>query len=242
MDPRERYVSPAELMRAAMETHQSHIWTAVPAVVQSFNADEMTVEAQPVISCLFRNPDGTRSYLALPMLADVPVVWQGGGGVTATFPIAAGDECLVVIASRCIDAWWSQGLQSPQNVPPPPEVRMHNLSDGFAIVGLRSLPRVLSGLSTDSAQLRSDDGETYYDLNPTAKTFKVVAPNGITLNGVGIDSSGNITNADSITASGMVTGTTDVKAGSGGTGISLMEHTHTSASPGSPTSPPIAGT
>lgn len=45
----------------------------------------------------------------LPILPDVPVVFPGGGGFALTFPVAAGDECLVVFASRCIDAWWQSG-------------------------------------------------------------------------------------------------------------------------------------
>ena len=31
------------------------------------------------------------------------MVFPGGGGFALTFPVAAGDECLVVFASRCID-------------------------------------------------------------------------------------------------------------------------------------------
>jgi hypothetical protein len=58
--------------------------------------------------------------------------------------------------------------------------------------------------------------------------------NRITLNGVTIDSSGNLTSPATIK------GSTDVIAGP--TDISVVNHDHTSASPGSPTSPPIPGT
>ncbi|MGC8050122.1 Gp138 family membrane-puncturing spike protein, partial [Salmonella enterica] len=76
-----------------------------------------------------------------------------------TFPVAQGDECLVVFASRCIDSWWQSGGIQEQA-----ELRMHDLSDGFAILGFRSQPRALSNISTTSAQLRSDDGATFIDL------------------------------------------------------------------------------
>ncbi|WP_457849452.1 hypothetical protein, partial [Staphylococcus aureus] len=57
-------------------------------------------------------------------------------------------------------------------------MRMHDLSDGFAILGFRSQPRALSNISTTSAQLRSDDGATFIDLNPGTGEIKVVAPGG----------------------------------------------------------------
>jgi hypothetical protein len=46
------------------------------------------------------------------------------------------------------------------------EFRMHDLSDGFAFVGPRSTPRVLSGVSTTATQLRSDDGATMVEVSP----------------------------------------------------------------------------
>ena len=241
MDRRERYVTNEEAQRLFFSALQSRIWTAVPAVVQSFNAERMTVEAQPVLACMVRTAgnagNGPLEPLPLPLLVDVPVVWPGGGGVTLTFPIKMGDECLIVFASRCIDGWWANGLQDPNNIPPPPEMRLHNLSDGFAIVGPRSLPRALSGISTTSAQLRTDDGTGYWDFNPTTKSFKVVAPGGITLNGVTIDSSGNIANADNISASGTIDGGTDVQTGS----VSLKSHVHTGVQTGSGSTGPATG-
>jgi hypothetical protein len=93
--------------------------------------------------------------------------------VTLTFPVAEGDECLVVFASRAIDGWWqSSGVQ------PPIEARMHDLSDGFVLLGFRSVPRVLGNISAVQAELRSDDGSTIVGLNPTAQTVSITAPGG----------------------------------------------------------------
>jgi len=210
VDRRERYQNEEETLRIAMGALQSRLWTALPAIVQGYNAAKMTVEVLPTINARVRNPDGTFSSLAMPKLLDCPVLWQGGGGATLTFPISVGDECLVVFASRCIDAWWSSG-----RVLDPPEIRMHNLSDGFAIVGLRSLPRAYAP-PVGTAQLQSDDGSTYVQLDPAGKLVKVTAPNGINLNGVTIDSSGNVNCPATVTA------TTDVVGG----GKHLKTHTH----------------
>lgn len=116
----------------------------------------------------------------LPILPDVPVVFPGGGGFALTFPVAAGDECLVVFASRCIDAWWQSG-----GVGEPMEPRMHDLSDGFALVGVRSQARRLSpAVDSGNVQLRSDDGKTFVEMTPGGDV-NAVGPTSVTLKSEG---------------------------------------------------------
>ncbi|NDV72972.1 Gp138 family membrane-puncturing spike protein [Burkholderia cenocepacia] len=173
MDRRERTDDELEALKHAIGARLTEVWTALPGTVESFDPATMTVAVQLGTKDSIRNEDGTVSTSPFPLLTDCPVVWHGGGGVTATFPIAAGDECLIVFASRCIDAWWQSGGVQEQAEP-----RAHSLADGFALVGVRSRPRALPGISATSAQLRSDDGATYIDLNPTLQKVKIVAPGG----------------------------------------------------------------
>ncbi len=232
MDPRQRVYDPEETFRAAVESVVEGLWTALPAIVVSFDPAKMTISAQPTVPVRWRRPDATFVTITLPVLQDIPVVWLGGGGVTGVFPITPKDEALLIFSSLCIDGWWSLGT-----VAPAPEQRRYDLSDGFALVGLRSLPRVFP-VPAGVAGLVTDDGQTYITLNPSSKAVAAKASGGINLNGVVIDASGNITGAQDITASGTVTGQTDVVAA----GISGSKHTHTSAASGSPTSPPNPGT
>src|SRR5690348_3603604 len=109
MDRRERAPDPEQLTRLAFRAMQRRIWTAIPGIVDRFDATRMVVDVQPAINGRAKSPKGEFSSLQMPKLLDCPVLWQGGGGVTFTFPIAAGDECLIVVASRCIDDWWTQG-------------------------------------------------------------------------------------------------------------------------------------
>lgn len=172
MDQRERLNSFEEGLNTALDGRQAQIWTTMPGIVESVNGNG-TVNVQPAIKCQVRAPDGSMVWTALPLLLDCPIVYQRGGGCTFTFPIAKDDECHVSFSSRCIDAWWSSGGVQVQS-----EFRMHDLSDGFAYVGPFSLATLISGISTDSAQLRSNDGSTYFDLNPTTQKIKIVAPGG----------------------------------------------------------------
>lgn len=75
--------------------------------------------------------DGT--LVDYPLLTDCPVIVLGGGGTFLDFPITAGDYCLVFFNDRNIDDWWTTG-----NVKEPKTKRKHNLSDGFALVGINT--------------------------------------------------------------------------------------------------------
>lgn len=83
-----------------------------------------------------------------PVLVRCPVTIMNGGGAYTTYPIAAGDSCLVLFCDRDIDAWFEFGsTQSPPN-----SERMHDLSDGVAIVGVYALNRAVSNYSTTSVK------------------------------------------------------------------------------------------
>ncbi|EJU9117004.1 translation initiation factor IF-2 [Escherichia coli] len=152
----------------------SALRVSMPGIVQSFDPDTVTVVVQPAIKGYEPDSNGINQSTTLPLLVDVPVVFPRGGGCTLTFPVKAGDECLVVFADRCIDFWWqSGGIQEPV------DDRMHDLSDAFCIVGPQSQARKISGINTSATQLRSDDSSTYFELNPDTRKIKIVAPGGL---------------------------------------------------------------
>jgi len=159
MDRRERFESLQEALRVAFDGERANLWTALPGIIQSFDPVTQTCTIQPAIKALLTSPAGVRSWVQLPLLVDCPVHFPEGGGYSLTFPVALGDEALVVFSSRSIDAWWASGnvdIQSP--------LRMHDLSDGMVFVGFSSKPKVISGISTNSVQLRSNAGTTFIDM------------------------------------------------------------------------------
>lgn len=103
------------------------VHTATIARVTVVNAK--TINCRPVTA---RVVDG--QSVPLPEFVDVPVwVIQGGGSYTA-YPVAVGDYALLIFTERAFDRWWSG-----QDNQPPPELRMHDYSDGIALVGLNPL-------------------------------------------------------------------------------------------------------
>ena len=130
----------------------------MPGIIQSFDAAAQTVTVQPALREKML-ADGDESWIDIPLLVDVPIVIPRAGGYALTLPIQAGDECLVVFGDMCMDGWWQSGGVQNQV-----ECRRHDLSDGFAIIGVWSQPRVIPGYSTGSAQLRNDAGSAYVEL------------------------------------------------------------------------------
>jgi len=204
MDRRERFENLQELFIAALDGRQRELWTALPCIIQSFNTTALTCTALPQIPVPVEDPQtGANNWVNLPLLIDVPVYFPNGGGYTLTFPIAKGDEALVIFASRCIDSWWYYG----RNVNPT-ELRMHDLSDGFAFVGIRSQTRLLTNVSATSTQLRSETGNTLIDLKETSGTGTVtVTSANVVLNTTNttINSSGTIALNGNVASTGTFT-------------------------------------
>ncbi len=158
--------------QAIAESLATQLRVAMPGIIQSFDPNAITCTVSPAIRGIMPTPEGTNPS-DLPLLVDVPVIFPRGGGCTMTFPVKPGDECLLVFSDRCIDFWWqSGGVQ--ESVDP----RQHDLSDAFAIIGPQSQAKKISGISTSAAQFRSDDGSTYFEINPDTKKIKLVAPGG----------------------------------------------------------------
>lgn len=161
MNRAERLQDPEEALRLALDARQSGMWTATPGIVTGVNLIKQTLTVRPAIMGKVTSPDGVSQDVQMPLLVDIPICWPRGGGFALTFPIAVGDEVLVVFGSRCIDSWWQGGGEGGQA-----ELRMHDLSDGFAIPGPTSQPKKLSFVSVNSVQLRNNAGNDIIEIAP----------------------------------------------------------------------------
>jgi len=168
-----------EAFRSAFDGRQVRMWTALPGIVTAVDFSKMTCSVQPAIQASVVNEDGSSTRVNLPLLLDVPIVFPSAGGFTITFPLAINDEVLVIFSSRCIDAWWqSGGVQRAM------EARMHDLSDGFAIPGPKSVPNVIGSISSTALQIRNNAGTSYIEMGADGKiklvsSAEVEIPNGL---------------------------------------------------------------
>ncbi len=140
--PNNRYVPAgmAEYMSRRMRDVSSKINCHLPGTIVSF--DTVTQMAQ-VSVCFQRtikaaqNLDTTGEsadvIIDYPVLIRVPIIVLQGGGGYITFPITAGDGCLLLFCDRDIDVWIETGL-----INPPGSDRLHDLNDAVALVGLNN--------------------------------------------------------------------------------------------------------
>jgi len=113
--------------------------------IQSFNSARQTATVS--LNVKTKVAGDIRSY---PLLVDVPVFVLGGGDRVFTFPIRSGDTCLVCFNDRDIDNWFATG-----GVTVPSSQRLHDLSDGLALVGFRSLANPVTNYSLIDVEVRN---------------------------------------------------------------------------------------
>lgn len=128
--------------------------------ISSFDATKKTAEVQILFKRVL--PDmTTQSY---PLLIDCPVFTPQGGGGALQFPIQAGDQCLVLFSDRRLDEWLQGGGEAA-----PGDGRMHDLSDGIALVGMNALDSDLDDYPTDKVVLSY--GDSRFELTSTGWNF-----------------------------------------------------------------------
>lgn len=207
---------------AQIEGRLKDLHTCMPGIIASFDPDLQTASVQPAIKRIFTE----KGPVNLPLCVDVPVEFPGGGDFFMTFPVKPGDECILLFSERAIDLWFeSGGTQSPA------EYRLHDLSDGMALVGINSKPKKIPSFNPDDVELRDRDRTvrvtmkhdgTIENVNPVGSTvlsaagkFTVNAPGGFEVN-----APLSKLNSDQTTMSGKTTsqGLLTYAAGMAGTG------------------------
>lgn len=219
-----------ETLKRLMDNVSWDIRVAIPGIIKSFNATKQTVEVQVAIRERVVI-DGVLSWETIPILVDVPIVIPRAGGYMLTLPIEAGDECLVVFADACIDAWYQSGDVQNQI-----DRRRHDLSDGFAIIGTWSQPNVIANYSTDKAQLRNAAGTSKVELDDTTINLTTTGIINLTAATLNIQVAAMNMNGDGTGAVSIKGQTISLDSTSNATtieGRNFLVHHHTGVSTGS---------
>lgn len=205
--------TPEEAHAAQIDGRLKDLHTCLPGIIASFDPDTQTASVQPAIKRIFTE----KGAVNLPLCVDVPVAFPGGGDFFLTFPVKAGDECILMFSERAIDNWHaSGGTQAPA------EYRLHDLSDGIAIVGLNSQPHKLAALQMTGAELRTRSRSTYIRLEDGTIYIK-----GDIVHEGNVQQTGNLNRTGTSTTTGKITGQGGmaISGGSGTTFSGNVDHT-----------------
>ena len=212
-------------------TFKSTLNTAIVGKIVSFDAATITAEIQLGVS--YKMADGT--FEQVTNLLEVPIMVLQAGGFSMTFPVKAGDECLVIFQQRDISTWIESGgpIQSVSN-------RQLDMSDAVAIVGIQSRDNRVQAYDTESFVIRSEnatvfitpDGEISID---SRNELNIVADSGVNITG-NVDIDGEITVSGNMNTDGKLTVATTIDDGNG----CLSTHIHQVSDTGDVTFPPDA--
>lgn len=193
----------------AINHAMANLHTATIARVSGVGAT--TISVQPVI-----NREVNGESIRLPEFVDVPPLFMQGGASHTTYPIAIGDYCLLIFTERCFDRWYEG-----QDFRRPPELRMHDYSDGFAIVGINPKASALT-----IPDVITQVGDTHQEGN-YEHTGDVEQTGDYTLDG-DMTINGNLTVNGDITCTGTLMVPTAVIGG-----IDFATHVHGGVTSGS---------
>lgn len=115
-----------QTVNQALAFAMSNLHTIVLCKVESVEAT--TINCKPVTNRVVNDQS-----VELPLFTKVPPVFLSGGSSYTAHPISTGDYCLLMITERCFDSWYEGS-----DYVAPLEKRMHDYSDGFALVGIQN--------------------------------------------------------------------------------------------------------
>lgn len=125
----------AQAVRGAVESSIASMRKVMPGRVVKYNTTTQRASVQPLLPDGYTNERGERVVEDLPVVNEVPIVFQGSGGARVRFPIHVGDTVLLLFADGSLDRWLHKGDGGD-----PKDDRRHHLTDAIAIPGLLHAP------------------------------------------------------------------------------------------------------
>ena len=218
------------------EWAKANIHTAMPGILESYDAEARRARVQPALHLVLSDPDDPTAdgeTMERAIAVNVPVLWPAGGGITMAFALAQGDRGTLFFSERGITEFKKTG-----EISTPDRARFFDESDAFFYPGDFGHPDLTPATLT-GATIQTYDGSKSVRVEPGAIELHAddahvrVEPQNIV-----VDAPGDVT----LNAGGNV-----YLAGDGGKRLVTVDflndyyngHTHTSAASGSPTTAPI---
>jgi hypothetical protein len=107
-------------------------------IIQSFNATTQRAVVQ-LVDVLRKNTYQGQQLITPAPLVDVPVFIPYGSNGGVNLMIKSGLECLVIFNDRDLQNWKQTG-----GINTPATYRMHDITDGVCLIGIKSNPKAIS--------------------------------------------------------------------------------------------------
>lgn len=157
-------------LRRMIDAALRQVCVCEPGQILAYDADALVADVQPLLLKSVPTETGNQLVRQAPV-THAPVLWPGGGGSRLTFPVAPGDQCLLLVPSRPIDQWSAFGTEvDPKNT------RRHHITDAIVLCGLQAPSRAKAAHATatvlEANDLRlGDENAAALALKSDAKGF-----------------------------------------------------------------------
>ncbi len=118
-----------ESFRRNFHALMSSVHTVIPGVIEKYDGKRIG-NVKPQIQK--KLADGT--YLELPVIEEVPIIFPGATDFGMTWPLQKGDPVMLHFAERSIEEWLNDGGEAK-----PEDARRFSLTDAIAIPGMYNL-------------------------------------------------------------------------------------------------------
>jgi hypothetical protein len=130
------------------------VHTCMPGQITTWDPVTQKADIKPLIQRRIQHEDGTEAVEALPILPDVPVIFQRSLQFFLSFPLQIGDFVLVHYVEASLDKWLSGGGEDTD----PDDFRRHDLTDAVAVPGLTPFSRALKEVHTTNLVMGHEGG------------------------------------------------------------------------------------
>lgn len=144
----------AEVVSALFDDRLEDLRVAMPGRVERYDAEKKLADVQPLIRAIRRGESGERIAEKLPVVPNVPVVFNGGSNLRIVFPLRRSDTVVMLWSRQSLDKWLSTG-----GLVDPGVDHVDSLADVFAIPGLRDFKNPWSGGGGTWISIGRDDAE-----------------------------------------------------------------------------------
>ena len=233
-------------------------FTSMPGRIVTYDPTKQTATVKMCAERIFESAKVSEGLTITNDLVEVPVHTPSGGGWAITTPIKTGDTCILFFSKVGYDHWLFEDKDEGGTKfgrPVPHLRRSFSQEDGYALVGLNTIPRAIQSYTMDGSQWRNVDAVQNIHLREDL-SIEINSPIKVTINAPSVEvncstavvnatSSNTITSPTSTFNGNMVvTGSLDVTGavigGAAGSfaaavsgltgsfgGISVENHTHT---------------
>ena len=126
-------INEIELLNTIISNKLADMNICMPAKIIEYDYTKQKAKVQPALNQRYNDGE----VVKLPIIFNVPVIHPASGGASITFPVAIGDNVLLVFSQKSLEEWLQNGEQVT-----PDDPRQNDLTDAIAFLGLNSFNKI----------------------------------------------------------------------------------------------------